>query len=190
MNVRRRYGSDGQSPLSQRRVPGSIHGQSIWDMWWIERHWDRFSQVPRLPPVNIIPQIFRIHSFVCHRRDVISAIDIVLKHTKRRQVNVKLSLLTPWRNVGYWGMASFILNLDTWWRWLVIFTPRPLSPCEKSVQCPLSCTAGLEHAEGRKIRYRWRQSKHDSLVVEPRAWSLFRLSCCVTVSNICGNWNY
>jgi hypothetical protein len=28
-------------------------------------------QVPRLSPVGIIPQIFRIHPFVCHRRDMI-----------------------------------------------------------------------------------------------------------------------
>jgi hypothetical protein len=55
-----------------------------------------FSKHLAFPPVSIFPQIFRIHPFVCHRRDMIAANDVVLKHTKKkkRRVNVKLSLLT------------------------------------------------------------------------------------------------
>jgi hypothetical protein len=30
-----------------------------------------FLQVPGLPPVSIIPQIFRVHPFVCHQCDMI-----------------------------------------------------------------------------------------------------------------------
>jgi hypothetical protein len=35
-------GSDGYSPASHRGGPGSIPGQSMWDLWWTKWHWDRF----------------------------------------------------------------------------------------------------------------------------------------------------
>ena len=38
-------------PASHRRGPGSIPGQSIWDLWWTKWHWDRFSPVSFIPPV-------------------------------------------------------------------------------------------------------------------------------------------
>jgi hypothetical protein len=31
-----------QSPASHRGGPGSCPGQSMWDLWWTEWHWDRF----------------------------------------------------------------------------------------------------------------------------------------------------
>ena len=36
------HGADGQSPASHRGGPGSITGQSVWDLWWTKWHWDRF----------------------------------------------------------------------------------------------------------------------------------------------------
>jgi hypothetical protein len=36
------HGSGGQSPASHRGGPGSIPGQSMWDLWWTKWHWDRF----------------------------------------------------------------------------------------------------------------------------------------------------
>jgi hypothetical protein len=34
----------------------------------------------------------------------------------------------PWRRVGKWRYSSIILDLDTRWRWVPSFTPRPLLP--------------------------------------------------------------
>ena len=31
----------GQSPASHRGGPGSISGQSMWDLWWTKCHWDK-----------------------------------------------------------------------------------------------------------------------------------------------------
>jgi hypothetical protein len=39
---------------------------------------------------------------------------------------IKLALSTPWRRRLNRGIAPLILNLDTGWRWGVIFTLRPL----------------------------------------------------------------
>jgi hypothetical protein len=36
------HGSDGQSPASHCGGPGSIPGQSMWDLWWTKWQWDRF----------------------------------------------------------------------------------------------------------------------------------------------------
>jgi hypothetical protein len=41
---------------------------------------------------------------------------------------VKLALSAPWRRRMNRGIAPLILNLDTSWRWGVIFTLRPLYP--------------------------------------------------------------
>jgi hypothetical protein len=38
------HGSGGLSLASDHRGPGSILGQSMWDLWWTKWHWDRFSQ--------------------------------------------------------------------------------------------------------------------------------------------------
>jgi hypothetical protein len=35
-------GSGGKSPTSHRGDPGSVPGQSMWDLWWTKWHWDRF----------------------------------------------------------------------------------------------------------------------------------------------------
>jgi hypothetical protein len=45
INYERRpcHSSRGYSPTSYRGGPGLIPGQVMWDLWWIERHWDRFS---------------------------------------------------------------------------------------------------------------------------------------------------
>ena len=45
------HGSGGYSPASHRGSPGSITGQSMWDLWWTKWHWDRFSPVNFIPPV-------------------------------------------------------------------------------------------------------------------------------------------
>jgi hypothetical protein len=37
------HGSGGYPPASHRGGPGSIPGQSMWDLWWTKWHWDRFS---------------------------------------------------------------------------------------------------------------------------------------------------
>jgi hypothetical protein len=38
--------------------PGSIPGQSMWDLWWRKWHWDRvFPRVLRFFPVNLIPPV-------------------------------------------------------------------------------------------------------------------------------------
>ena len=36
------HGSGGQLPASHRGGPGSISGQSVWDLWWTKWHWDRY----------------------------------------------------------------------------------------------------------------------------------------------------
>jgi hypothetical protein len=36
------HSSGGKSPTSHRGGPGSIPGQSMWDLWWTKWHWDRF----------------------------------------------------------------------------------------------------------------------------------------------------
>jgi hypothetical protein len=47
-----------KSPASRRGCPGSISGQSMWDLWWTKWHWDRFSpRVLRFSPVNFIPLV-------------------------------------------------------------------------------------------------------------------------------------
>jgi hypothetical protein len=38
--------------------PGSIPGQSIWDLWWANWHWDRvFPEDFRFSPVRFIPPV-------------------------------------------------------------------------------------------------------------------------------------
>jgi hypothetical protein len=47
------------SILNHRGGTGSIPGQSVWDLWWTEWHWDRFfPRVLRFSPVNFIPPVF------------------------------------------------------------------------------------------------------------------------------------
>jgi hypothetical protein len=43
----------------------------------------------------------------------------------------KLSAM-QWRHMRKWRYSSTILDLDTWWRWVVSFTPMPLYPHGKS----------------------------------------------------------
>jgi len=54
---------------------------------------------------------------------------------------------------AYWesgGIAPRILDLSTWWRWVVSFTPRPLCPQGKSPWYPLDRRlAGLQSRSGR-----------------------------------------
>jgi hypothetical protein len=49
------HGSGGKTPASHRGGPGSIPGQSMWDLWWTKWH----SQVFRFSPVNFIPPVLR-----------------------------------------------------------------------------------------------------------------------------------
>jgi hypothetical protein len=39
------HGLGGELPASQSGGPGSISGQSMWDLWWTKWHWGRFSVV-------------------------------------------------------------------------------------------------------------------------------------------------
>jgi hypothetical protein len=62
----------------------------------------------------------------------------------------------PWRNVGEWRHSSTILDLSTWWRWIVRFTPRPLYPGEIPPSSQwiggwVGPRAGLNAVEKRKI---------------------------------------
>jgi hypothetical protein len=36
------YSLNQHFAFSHRGGPGSIPGQSMWDLWWTKRHWDRF----------------------------------------------------------------------------------------------------------------------------------------------------
>jgi hypothetical protein len=37
----------------------------MWDLWWTKWHWDQFfSESFGFPPVNIIPLLLHIHSYV------------------------------------------------------------------------------------------------------------------------------
>jgi len=38
--------------------------------------------------------------------------------------------------LGSGGIDPYILDLDTWWRWVVSFTTRPLYPPEKEPSVP------------------------------------------------------
>jgi hypothetical protein len=54
--------------------------------------------------------------------------------------------------MGEWRYSSIILDLSTRWRWVVIFTPRPLYLRGKSPRHPLhSPNDGLDAVEQRKI---------------------------------------
>jgi hypothetical protein len=49
------------------------------------------------------------------------------KRHEAKKVLIKFSLSVPWRNVGRCrGIDPLILNLGTWWRWLVNITPQLL----------------------------------------------------------------
>jgi hypothetical protein len=41
--------SGGLSPTSHHGGPSSSPGQVMWDLWWTERQWDRFSQSTSVP---------------------------------------------------------------------------------------------------------------------------------------------
>jgi len=45
------------------------------------------------------------------------------------------------------GTATHILNLYTWWRCVVSFTPRPLYPCEKSRRYPFDRRLGVPQSQ-------------------------------------------
>jgi hypothetical protein len=67
----------------------------------------------------------------------------------------KLSTM-PWRHVGVWRYRSTILDLGTRWRWVVIFTHRPLylrgkSPGTHWVEGWVGRRAGLDAVENRTI---------------------------------------
>ena len=51
---------------SYHRGPGSIPGQSMWDLWWTEFHWDRFvSKYSGLPlSVSFHQSSILIHSYI------------------------------------------------------------------------------------------------------------------------------
>jgi hypothetical protein len=52
-----------QSPTSHRVGSGSRPGQSMWYLWWIKWHWDRFfSDFFLFFPVNIIPLWHSTHT--------------------------------------------------------------------------------------------------------------------------------
>jgi hypothetical protein len=42
----------------------------------------------------------------------------------------------PWRRTGEWRYSSNILDLDSWWRWVVSFASRPLYSKGKSASYP------------------------------------------------------
>jgi hypothetical protein len=79
-------GADGKSPASHRRCLGSILGQSVWDMWWTKRCWDRFfSQYFRFPlhHSNNAP-----YQFIYHRHFIVLVVG-----------TVSSKILTPWNRV-------------------------------------------------------------------------------------------
>jgi hypothetical protein len=43
----------------------------------------------------------------------------------------------PWRRVGEWKYSSTIIDLDTRWRCVITFTPRPIYPWGRSPRYPL-----------------------------------------------------
>jgi hypothetical protein len=59
-----------------------------------------------------------------------------------KAANVKLSLRSPRRLWGCWGMAARI-NFATSWRRVVSFTSRPTLPRIKSHRCPLNKGRGV-----------------------------------------------
>jgi hypothetical protein len=124
--------------FSHRRHPGSIHGQSMWDMCWIKWQWNRFSPSTSPPPCHIIPQTFHIHPFVCHRRDMISVNDIVLKHTKQKTSECKVF---PVGAMKTWGMEA----------WHPTFlTSTVVLKCDLNRACPVTKSALTWHLVARK----------------------------------------
>jgi hypothetical protein len=52
-------------PASHRGGSGSFPVQAIRDLCWAKWHWDRyFSPSPSVSPVNIIPLLLHIHSYI------------------------------------------------------------------------------------------------------------------------------
>lgn len=68
-------------PVSDRESPGSVPGQSIWDLWWKKWRWERFFlRVSRFSTVRIIKPSLHTHiSVTSYLRYVILANDHAVK---------------------------------------------------------------------------------------------------------------
>jgi hypothetical protein len=63
-----------QLPASDRGGPGSIPGQSMWDLWWTKWHWDRF-----FPDYFGFPLSISFHRFsITRKRPKIIIIIIII----------------------------------------------------------------------------------------------------------------
>jgi hypothetical protein len=72
------------------------------------------------------------------------------------------------------GIAALIINLCTRWRWVVSFTPRPFYPVfALNMRVDgLSNQSGYFAGSGRgKISFPWLDVNHNSLVLQPVAYS-------------------
>ena len=74
--------TDSLSSASHREGPGSIPDQSMWDMWWTKRHWDRsLYEYFFLPLSGTL--VLQTHEFIHHRRYIILANIFVKQQTKK-----------------------------------------------------------------------------------------------------------
>jgi hypothetical protein len=93
-----------------------------------------FSNLPQffLPdPSNSSAKIIVPHLIQSHQ--------LAIWYKRKGTVNPGINKLSgmPWRRMGEWRYSFTILDLDTRWRWVVSFTPRPLYPQGISVRYPL-----------------------------------------------------
>jgi hypothetical protein len=134
----------------------------------------------------LITRHFFKRVFILFSLNVINRYGLCLPGVRfERKVKLSLCLTNHCAMNTYWesgGIIPRILDLDTRWRWVVSFTPRPFYPQGKSPQYPVhrklggGPRVGLDTAVKRKVPSLRLGSNPRTPIVQPVAQSLHRLS--------------